>query len=111
QNKGKLTVATAEASELLDHINGRYNNSSIDIFLKAWEGTEYTTFRATKDDIIIPNPLLNLCLFTQPESMNALRKHEKRGLPQRFLITYPEQDFFINHKLFQKTDNAYKENY
>src|SRR5699024_1380110 len=110
-NKGKLTIATAEATELLDHLNGRYNNSSVDIILKAWEGTEYTSFRSTKEDVVIDNPLLNLCLFTQPSVMDSLRNHEKRGLPQRFLITYPAELKFENHQLFQESNKENEEIY
>lgn len=112
-NNGMVTIATAEASELFDHVNGRYNNTSIDLLLKAWEGSEYTAFRSTKEDEIIPEPLLNLCLFTQPLVFDALRKHEHRGLPQRFLMIYPDRYPLEKHELFYtfdaKIENKYKE--
>lgn len=109
-----LNIITAEASELISHWNGRYNNQTIEIFLKAWEGSEYTALRATKSDSIISNPLLNLCLFTQPEVIQSLKSHEKRGLPQRFLIINgskpPVEDFLIFYEADSEVEKIFNSN-
>jgi hypothetical protein len=90
-NNEKLSIVTPEGSELFSYFRGRYNSNSIDIFLKAWEGTEYTKYRLSGDDCRLNNPLLTLCLFTQPIELKILNEFVGRGLAERFLISVPEK--------------------
>ncbi|WP_411954758.1 DUF3987 domain-containing protein [Alkalibacillus sp. S2W] len=87
RNDGSISVVTGEASELVDHISGRYNNKSMDLLLKAWEGNNATSFRKTREGTILFKPLLNLNLFTQPSVISSMRGFADRGLIQRFLLT------------------------
>ena len=86
-NNEILTISTSEASEMFDHLDGRYKVDSLDIYLKAWEGTNYAKLRSTTDDIFLEQPLLNLCLFSQPQEIQRLSNHNGRGLMQRFLVS------------------------
>jgi len=110
-NNEMLTIATPEASELFSHLDGKYNSDSIDIFLKSWEGFSYSKHRSTKDDVNLEHPLLNLCLFTQPSEVNRLKKHEQRGLLQRFLISIPERYPIEEIRLYNKMDSSVQEVY
>ncbi|MGP4073738.1 DUF3987 domain-containing protein [Piscibacillus sp. B03] len=93
KNNGEsLTVATAEATELIDHMLGRYSSEgSIDFILKAWEGAPYTKNRSTREDLMLKHPLINLNLLTQPSELTKFHKMAHRGLLQRFLIVLPER--------------------
>ena len=90
-NNEILTISTSEASEMFDHLDGRYKVDSLDIYLKAWEGTNYAKLRSTTDDIFLEQPLLNLCLFSQPQEIQRLSNHNGRGLMQRFLVSVPDR--------------------
>jgi hypothetical protein len=102
ENNELLTIKSAEGSELFSFLNGKYNNDSIDIYLKAWEGSMYTKLRITKEEVDLKHPLLTLCLFTQPSELNKLKDLTSRGLPQRFLISLPEKYPFNEIRLYRK---------
>src|SRR5699024_8489582 len=57
---------------------------------------------------------LNLCLFTQPEVIQSLKKHEKRGLPQRFLIINgskpPVEDFLTFYEVDSEVEKIFNTN-
>ncbi|RPF57034.1 DUF3987 domain-containing protein [Aquisalibacillus elongatus] len=106
KNNGEsLTVATAEATELIDHMLGRYSSEgSIDFILKAWEGAPYTKNRSTREDLMLKHPLINLNLLTQPSELAKFHKMAHRGLLQRFLVVLPEKYPLNKISLSQKVD-------
>ncbi|GEN46753.1 DUF3987 domain-containing protein [Alkalibacillus haloalkaliphilus] len=114
-NGETLTIATPEASELVDHFFGRYTKSggSLDFFLKAWSGSYYSKSRLTRSDIIVHNPLITLNLLTQPTEVFRFNKTAHRGLLQRFLVVYPDKyplkDFQLS-TIEQRVVETYNEN-
>lgn len=114
RNEETLTIATSEASEMFDHLEGRYKADSIDIYLKAWEGTNYSKLRSSTNDIYLEHPLLNLCLFTQPQEITRLRKHDGRGLLQRFLVVvpdrYPKEKISLENTMYPSLADTFDKN-
>lgn len=80
---------------IFDQIAGLYTNgiSNIDIFLKSYDGSQYTVTRRTKENIYLESPLITLGLMSQPEAFQRAMKNPQfigRGLIHRFLFAFPE---------------------
>lgn len=90
---GRLGVVDDEGS-IFDILSGLYSsgNTNINIFLKAYDGSNYTIVRRTKEDIVLKNPLLTMGIMTQPdhflEAMNN-KQFIGRGFIHRFLFSFP----------------------
>ena len=91
---GKIGIIDDEGS-IFDVLSGIYSSgqSNINIFLKAYDGSNYTILRRTKDNIDLKKPLLTMGLMVQPEhfqeAMNN-RQFSGRGFIHRFLFSFPE---------------------
>lgn len=91
---GKIGIIDDEGS-VFDVLSGIYSNgqANINIFLKAYDGSNYTILRRTKDNIELRKPLLTMGLMVQPEhfqeAMNN-RQFSGRGFIHRFLFAFPE---------------------
>ena len=91
---GRIGVVDDEGS-VFDVLSGLYSGGStnINIFLKAYDGSNYTIVRRTKEDIVLKNPLLTMGIMTQPDHFaEALvnRQFSGRGFIHRFLFAFPE---------------------
>lgn len=91
---GTIGIIDDEGS-VFDVLSGIYSNgqANINIFLKAYDGTNYTILRRTKENIELKNPLLTMGLMVQPEHFtNAMnnRQFSGRGFIHRFLFAFPE---------------------
>lgn len=91
---GKIGIIDDEGS-VFDVLSGIYSSgqANINIFLKAYDGSDYTILRRTKDNIELKKPLLTMGLMVQPEhfqeAMNN-RQFSGRGFIHRFLFSFPE---------------------
>lgn len=84
-----------DEGSVFDVLSGLYSGgtANINIFLKAYDGSNYTIVRRTKEDIVLKNPLLTMGIMTQPEHFaEALgnKQFSGRGFIQRFLFSFPE---------------------
>lgn len=91
---GKIGVVDDEGS-VFDVLSGLYSGGmvNINIFLKAYDGSDYTIIRKTKDDINLKNPLLTMGLMTQPshfEETVSNKQFAGRGFIYRFLFSFPD---------------------
>ena len=91
---GTIGIIDDEGS-VFDVLSGIYSNgqANINIFLKAYDGTNYTILRRTKENIELKKPLLTMGLMVQPEHFtNAMnnRQFSGRGFIHRFLFSFPE---------------------
>lgn len=91
---GRIGVMDDEGS-VFDVLSGLYSGGStnINIFLKAYDGANYTIVRRTKEDIDLKNPLLTMGIMTQPEHFSEAvgnRQFSGRGFIHRFLFSFPE---------------------
>ncbi|MGN0575185.1 MAG: YfjI family protein [Ruminococcus sp.] len=91
---GRIGVMDDEGS-VFDVLSGLYSGGStnINIFLKAYDGSNYTIIRRTREDIELKNPLLTMGIMTQPEHFSEAvsnRQFSGRGFIHRFLFSFPE---------------------
>ncbi len=91
---GKIGIIDDEGS-VFDVLSGIYSNgqANINIFLKAYDGSNYTILRRTKDNIELRKPLLTMGLMVQPEHFQEAvnnRQFSGRGFIHRFLFAFPE---------------------
>lgn len=91
---GRIGVIDDEGS-VFDVLSGLYSGGSanINIFLKAYDGTNYSVIRRTKEEIILNNPLLTMGIMTQPEHFAEALSNKQfsgRGFIHRFLFSFPE---------------------
>ncbi|MDE7364506.1 MAG: DUF3987 domain-containing protein [Ruminococcus sp.] len=91
---GKIGIIDDEGS-VFDVLSGIYSNgqANINIFLKAYDGSNYTILRRTKDNIELKKPLLTMGLMVQPEHFQEAvnnRQFAGRGFIHRFLFAFPE---------------------
>lgn len=93
KNNGKILIISGEAS-FLEVIGGRYSNKiSLDIALKGYSGEAIRVDRASRDEDIIDDPALSMCIFTQPimaESVYSNEVYSNRGLLARILLSCPQ---------------------
>jgi DNA-binding XRE family transcriptional regulator len=85
-NGGVLAIASAEGG-FFGNLR-RYDNTSIDAFLKAYSGDFLKVDRVSRDANNIEKPRLSLILTVQPAVLHALMSDEEflnRGLCARFL--------------------------
>lgn len=91
---GKIGIIDDEGS-IFDVLSGIYSSgqANINIFLKAYDGSNYTILRRTKDNIELKNPLLTMGLMVQPEHFQEAMSNKQfsgRGFIHRFLFSFPE---------------------
>ncbi len=91
---GRIGVVDDEGS-VFDVLSGLYSGgtSNINIFLKAYDGSNYTIVRRTKEDIVLKNPLLTMGIMTQPDHFAEAvgnKQFSGRGFIHRFLFAFPE---------------------
>ncbi len=88
---GKIGVLGDEGA-IFDVLSGLYSNgaSNLNIFLEAYDGSDYSIIRRTKENIDLKNPLLTMGLMVQPDlfiqAMNN-RAFAGRGFIHRFLFS------------------------
>ncbi len=92
-NKDRLVVMDSEDS-FMEGLNGKYNkNASFNILLKAYDGHTYVITRKSEDIMELLEPLLNIFLATQPETLSTYIKNDKmqaKGLIARFNLVFPK---------------------
>lgn len=81
---------------IFDILSGLYTGKTpnIDIFLKGYDGDQYTVLRRGAGNIILYRPLLAIGLMTQPEKLASAIENKQfmsRGLMHRFLFAFPEK--------------------
>lgn len=91
---GQIGIIDDEGS-VFDVLSGIYSNgqANINIFLKAYDGTNYTILRRTKENIELKNPLLTMGLMVQPEHFTEAMNNRQfvgRGFIHRFLFSFPD---------------------
>ena len=91
---GRIGVVDDEGS-VFDVLSGLYSGGStnINIFLKAYDGSNYTIVRRTKEEIVLKNPLLTMGIMTQPDHFAEAvgnKQFSGRGFIHRFLFAFPE---------------------
>ena len=91
---GKIGIIDDEGS-VFDVLSGIYSSgqSNINIFLKAYDGSNYTILSRTKDNIELKSPLLTMGLMVQPEHFQEAMNNKQfsgRGFIHRFLFSFPE---------------------
>lgn len=91
---GRIGVVDDEGS-VFDVLSGLYSGGStnINIFLKAYDGSNYTIVRRTKEDIDLKNPILTMGIMTQPDHFSEAVSNKQfsgRGFIHRFLFSFPE---------------------
>ncbi|MDE7137605.1 MAG: DUF3987 domain-containing protein [Ruminococcus sp.] len=91
---GKIGIIDDEGS-VFDVLSGIYSNgqANINIFLKAYDGANYTILRRTKENIELKKPLLTMGLMVQPEHFTEAMNNRQfvgRGFIHRFLFSFPE---------------------
>jgi len=94
-NGGRLALLSAEGG-IFNIMDGQYNKSGsgpdIDVFLKAHAGDHIRTDRMTRTGDKVDNAALTIGLTVQPEVLLEMVQNpafRKRGLPARFLFSYP----------------------
>lgn len=83
-----------DEGSVFDVLSGLYSNgqANINIFLEAYDGSQYTILRRTREDITLNNPLLAIGLMTQPSHFDdamSNRQFSGRGFIPRFLFSFP----------------------
>ncbi len=91
---GKIGIIDDEGS-VFDVLSGIYSSgqANINIFLKAYDGSDYTILRRTKNNIELKKPLLTMGLMVQPEHFQEAINNKQfsgRGFIHRFLFSFPE---------------------
>lgn len=91
---GKIGIIDDEGS-VFDVLSGIYSNgqANINIFLKAYDGANYTILRRTKENIELKKPLLTMGLMVQPEHFAEAMNNQQfsgRGFIHRFLFSFPD---------------------
>jgi len=94
-NGGRLALLSAEGG-IFNIMDGQYNKSGsgpdIDVFLKAHAGDHIRTDRMSRSGDKVDNAALTIGLTVQPEVLLEMVQNSafrKRGLPARFLFSYP----------------------
>jgi hypothetical protein len=116
QNNERLILVSDEGS-VFHHMLGMYSsNPNVDLFLKSWDRTEYSTNRkggggSEKTDIILGRPTLTVAAFVQPTTIArfAEKRHEylsERGVLGRVLFAWP-QDRTGTRIMSSKNPGAY----
>lgn len=92
QNDERIAIISTEGG-IFGNIAGRYSNSSnMDIYLKGYSGDCLSDDRIGRNGNQLEEPLLSVLLYVQPIIVKQLMENEEfvgRGLPARFLYTYP----------------------
>lgn len=95
ENEGRIGIFNAEASDFFQVMAGRYakdGQSSFGNFLSAYSQENIRTRRVIRGTSNIHKPTLTMGVAIQPsvfERIAANRDFVTRGLPARFLISYP----------------------
>lgn len=96
ENGGRMAVLSGE-SDLFQLIGGRYSkngSSNFGVVLKAHGGDEIRVDRVSRPPEYVSSPALTLGLAVQPDVLKGMiRQHpefQERGLPARFLYSFPE---------------------
>lgn len=91
---GKIGVLGDEGA-IFDVLSGMYSGgtANLNIFLEAYDGTDYAIIRRTKENIDLKNPLLTIGLMVQPDLFIQTmdnRTFSGRGFIYRFLFSFPD---------------------
>lgn len=86
---------------IFDILSGLYSSRTpnIDIFLKGYDGSQYSVLRRGTGNIILNRPTLTVGLMTQPGKLAEAMQNKQfmsRGLMHRFLFSFPEKQDQIN---------------
>lgn len=91
-NKGKMSIVSAEGG-IFGTMAGRYSEKvNIDVFLKAHAGDSLRVDRIGRPSEYIENPSLSMALAVQPYVLTGIMQNENfkgRGLTARFLYSIP----------------------
>lgn len=91
---GKIGVLGDEGA-IFDVLSGMYSGgtANLNIFLEAYDGSDYSIIRRTKENIDLKNPLLTIGLMVQPDLFIQTmdnRTFSGRGFIYRFLFSFPD---------------------
>ena len=91
---GKIGVLGDEGA-IFDVLSGLYSGgaTNLNIFLEAYDGSDYSIIRRTKENIDLKNPLLTMGLMVQPELFTQAMNNQAfsgRGFIHRFLFSFPD---------------------
>jgi hypothetical protein len=96
QNKGTGSLFSADASDVIANILGRYRSKQeVDdgLFLAAYSGDHYSQQRVGRPEINLIDPCLSMTLLTQPDRLDSLVNNQRvreGGLLPRFLLVCPD---------------------
>lgn len=91
---GRLGLLSAEGG-LFGTLAGRYSNgvANLDLVLKAWSGDSVRIDRASRDTLILDEPVLSIGLAVQPAVLEGLTESNRflleSGLLARFFFAIP----------------------
>ncbi|TSI07655.1 YfjI family protein [Lysinibacillus sp. BW-2-10] len=90
QNKGKVSILSAEGDLFERFKNKNVDQVKYDVFLKPYSGDPIRTDRMTRETEAIDNPIMTICITAQPSVIKELPSsvHE-RGLIARFFMSIP----------------------
>ena len=91
---GSLAVMSAEGG-FFSNIGGRYSSNvpALDVLLKGHAGDMHKVSRTTREGEYIARPVLDVCIFAQPQIATDLGKiagFDGKGAAARFLPSFPE---------------------
>lgn len=91
---GKIGVLGDEGA-IFDVLSGMYSGgaANLNIFLEAYDGSDYSIIRRTKENIDLKSPLLTIGLMVQPDLFIQTmdnRTFSGRGFIYRFLFSFPD---------------------
>ena len=115
---GVMVVASDEGGFLdgLDRYIDTGKASNLNAVLKAHSGGRVTVARRSHDPIVIPSARMAICLTCQPTVVDRLMANPEyagRGLPARFMLSYPrhligDRDFLAGHTIDEVAKARYE---
>lgn len=95
ENRGRIAYVVDEGGEVFELMRRYSTNgkSNLGIFLAGWDGTPYSVDRAGTGHQDIERTTMTMALMVQPAVVQDLLGDSERvgrGLPQRFLWSWPE---------------------
>lgn len=99
EQHGRLALVSTEGGPF-EMMTGRYSErANLEVYLQAWSGDTIRIDRVGRGSMVIPDPVLNVCLTVQPSVISALAERPElagRGLTARFMYSVPRD--FVGHR-------------
>jgi len=102
-----MAVISSEGGLVVNILNGRYSDSpNIELLCAAYTGDSYPIHRIGREEIVLSEPVLSLCVAVQPSvierEMIGNRHFDERGLLGRFWFSLPTSK--MGHRPFATPD-------